>query len=220
MPLIDSTYFENSNIIANVNEPDPDYKTDKVLDLMILKGERDVLSFAFGIEMWEDFKNYIKTGIDPDTPQMYLDIIKGKIYEKQGKKCYWKGLIQEETKESLLADYVYCIYHDENNPTTTGIGEVNIKSKIGYKVSMTPKVTKVWNRFISSLHGGFRDRPSGFTRSGSPYWIVNGGIDYYGIKNTIGEVSLMHFLSDNKSDYPLLNSDYRRFGEFKNEFGI
>lgn len=222
MPLIDSTYFENSNIIANVNnnEPDPDYTTDKILDLMIVKCERDVLSFAFGIEMWNDFKPFISNGIDPLTPQNYLEIIRGKMYVKNGKKCYWKGLIQEDTKESLLADYVYCVYHDENNTTTAGIGEVSIKSKIGFRVSMIPKITKVWNRFIKELHGGFRDRPSGHTCSGSPYWLVNGGVDYYGIKTAMGEVSLMQFLTDNKQFYPLFNDNYRRFGEFKNELGI
>lgn len=220
MPLIDSTYFENSNIIANVSEPDPDYKTDKVLDLMILKGERDVLSFAFGIEMWEDFKTFITDGIAPGTPQNYMDIIKGKIYEKQGKKCYWKGLVQEDTKESLLADYVYCLYNDDNNSTSTGIGEVAINSKIGYRASIVPKVTKVWNRFIRTLQAGVRDNPSGFTMEGKPYWIVNGGVDYYGINTRIGEVSLVQFLLDNKSDYPLYDDNYRRFGELKNEFGI
>lgn len=220
MPLIDSTYFENSNIIANVSEPDPNYKIDQVLDLMINKAERDVLSFAFGIEMWEDFKKYIKTGIDPGTPQNYMDIIKGKMYLKNGKKCYWKGLIQEDTKESLLADYVYCLYNDDNNSITTGIGEVFINSKIGERASVVPKVTKVWNRFIKNLQAGVRDAPSGFTMNGSPYWIVNGGVDYYGINTRIGEVSLVQFLLDNKSDYPLYDDNYRRFGEFRNEFGI
>ncbi|WP_185269597.1 hypothetical protein [Chryseobacterium bernardetii] len=220
MPLIDSTYFEDSNIIANVSEPDPDYKTDKVLDRMIIKGERDVLSFAFGIEMWIDFKPYIKSGIDPNTPQSYLDIINGKTYEKDGKKCYWKGLIQEDTKESLLADYVYCEYHTDNITTTTGIGEVAINNKVGNRVSMIPKVVKVWNRMIESLHGNFRSNPQGFTIEGAPYWIVKGCRDYYGIYPKYGEVSLMQFLFDNKDLYPLLDLNYRRFGEFKNEFGI
>ena len=47
--LIDSTYFQNANIIVNTDEPDPNSKTASVLDLLIAKSERDVLSFAFGI---------------------------------------------------------------------------------------------------------------------------------------------------------------------------
>lgn len=218
--LIDSTYFENSNIVANINEPDPNAKTDNVLDLDIVKGERDVLSFAFGFEMWEDFKQYITAGIAPNTPQNYLDIIEGKVYLKDGKKCYWEGLILPETKESLLADYVYCMYHDNNQTQTTGIGEVSVDNKVGNRVSMIPKITKVWNRFIDKLHGGFRSRPSGFTMEGNPFWYVRGGVDYYGVQNRTGKVSLMHFLMDNKDAYPMLDTNYRRFGEFKNQLGI
>ncbi|CEJ71263.1 hypothetical protein BN1195_03608 [Chryseobacterium oranimense G311] len=220
MPLIDSTYFENSNIVANINEPDPDAKTDNVLNLKIIKGERDVLSFAFGFEMWEDFKQYIGSGIAPNTPENYRKIIEGDTYIKDGINCFWIGLIEPETKESLIADYVYCTYHDENQTQTSGIGEVKIDNKVGNRVSMTPKTTKVWNRFIEKLQGGFRSNPSGFTLEGKPYWFINGGVDYYGVQSKTGKVSLMHFLMDNKELYPLLNTDYRRFGEFQNEWGI
>ena len=221
MPLIDSTYFVDSNIIANINEPDPNSKTEKVLDIKIKRGERDVLSFAFGWEMWNDFKQYIVNGIDPSTPQEYIDIINGVEYMKNDKKCLWIGLIQEETKESLLSDYVYCTYHNDNQSQTTGIGEVSIDNKIGNRVSMIPKVTKIWNEFIKALQGGFRAFPDGYTLEGKPYWMLpDGGIDYYGIKDCYGSVSLMSYLMDNKDKYPLLDTNYRRFGEFENELGI
>ncbi|MGU3377469.1 hypothetical protein [Chryseobacterium sp. M5A1_1a] len=220
MSLIDSTYFVDSNMIANVNEPDPNSKTDNVLDLMIKRGEKSVLSFAFGLEMWEDFKQYITNGIDPKTPQEYKDIINGKSYEKDGKKCHWNGLIQEDTKESLLADFVYCEYHNDNVTQTVGVGEVAIDNKVGNRTSMIPKITKVWNRFITKLHDGVRSFPAGYTIEGNPYWIIKGCKDYYGIYPKHGEVSLMQFLFDNKDQYPLFDQNYRRFGEFKNEFGI
>lgn len=218
--LIDSTYFVDSNIIANVNEPDPNAKTDNILDLLIERSERDVLSFAFGIKMWIDFKLYIANGVDVDTPQNYLDIIQGKDYVKDGKDCFWHGLIQPDTKESLLADYVYCIYHTGNNTQTTGIGEVSIDNKVGERVSMTPKIVKVWNKFIMKLHDGVRSCPNGYTLEGNPFWYINGGVDYYGVNPKHGSVSLVQFLLDNKTAYPLLDANYRRFGEFKNEFGL
>lgn len=220
MSIIDSTYFIDSNIIANIQEPDPNSKTGNVLDLMIKKGERDVLSFAFGREMWDDFKPYIANGIDPSTPQNYVDIVRGKEYEKDGKKCYWNGLIQEETKESLLADYVYCEYHTENTSQTTGIGEVSIDNKVGNRTSMIPKITKVWNRFLLKLHDGVRSFPAGYTMEGKPYWIIKGCRDFYGIYPKYGDVSLMQFLFDNKDKYPLFDRNYRRFGDYKNELGI
>lgn len=221
MPLIDSTYFRDSNIIANVGEPGVNININDELNHHIQIGERDVLSFAFGWEMWEDFKQYIGNGqLLPEAPQNYQDIVNGKQYEREGKKCYWLGLIQPATKESLLADYVYCTYRNENNTQTTGTGEAKISSKVGQSVSMTPKITKVWNKFIEKLHGSFRSNPSGFTPEGKPFWIYNGGVDYYGVYPKDGVVSLVQFLFDNKADYPLLDFNYRRFGEYKNEFGL
>lgn len=220
MALIDSTYFENTNIVANVNEPDPNYKVNSELDLLINKGERNVLSFAFGIKMWNDFKQYSENGIPTVAPQNYIGIIKGKEYQKNGKDCFWMGLVQEDIKESLLADYVYCLYHSAEITQTTGIGEVLLESKVGSRTSSIPKITKTWNKFIEKLHGGFRSHPSGFILEGNPYWYVNGGVDYYGVNHNTGEVSLIQFLFDNKEQYPLLDTNYRRFGEFKNELGI
>jgi len=219
--LIDSTYFQNANIIVNTNEPDPNSKTASVLDLLIAKSERDVLSFAFGIEMWEDFKQYIVNGYDElTTPENYKRIIIGYNYTIDSENMFWNGLIQPETKESILADFVYTQYHTENTTKTTEIGEASLDTKIGVKVSSIPKITRVWNTFINKLHGGFRDNPNGYTLEGNPYWYINGGIDYYGICRKNGYVSLMQFLFDNKSDYPLLDTNYRRFGSIKNEWGL
>lgn len=218
--LIDSTYFKETNILANVNEPGVNNRVNDELDQHIRLGEKEVLSFAFGWEMWLDFNQYINNGIAPETPALYLLIINGTTYLRDGKKHYWPGLIQPETKESLLADYVYCTYRSENVTQTTGTGEKSLDTKVGRTVSMIPKVVKVWNKFIDKLHGGFRDRPDGYTPEGKPYWFVNSGVDYYGINRKSGEVSLVQFLFDNKDDYPLLDANYRRFGEFKNELGI
>lgn len=221
MSLIDSTYFQNTNIIADVSEPSPYSSIDTRLEEEIKRGERDVLSYAFGWEMWLDFSRYIKNGEDPDVPLNYKNIIHGKTYEREGKTCIWLGLIQPETKESLLSDYVYCNYRKDNVTQTTQAAESKIESKVGGSMSATPKIVKAWNNFIEKLHGGFRSNPSGFTFEGNPYWLLpKGGIDYYGIYRRSGPVSLVQFLFDNKEDYPLLDQDFVRFGEFKNEFGI
>lgn len=219
--LIDSTYFKETNILANVNEPGVNVRINDELNQHIQLGEKKVLSFAFGWEMWVDFRQYIVSGQSEDTPESYKAIINGKTYVKDGEKCFWLGLIQPETKESLLADYVYCTYRAETVTQTTGTGEKSLDTKVGRSTSLTPKVTRVWNQFIEKLHGSFRSNPSGFTHEGRPYWIVNnGGKDYYGINRKSGPVSLVQFLFDNKVDYPLLDQNYRRFGDFQNELGI
>ena len=222
--LIDSTYFDFS--IANLNEPEPNSKKGTELSILIAQAERDVLSYAFGLKMWNDFKTYIADGFDGEIPQEYTDIINGKTYEIDGVERYWLGLIQPETKESLLADYVKVIYTTNNVTQLTEFGQAEIDTKVGKKASSNPKITKYWNAFVSKLQGGFRAFPTGYTDEGSPFWVIqnrlgNGyGIDYYGLQEGNGEVSLMQFIWENKELYPLFDQSYRRFGEFKNQFGI
>ncbi|WP_027380831.1 hypothetical protein [Chryseobacterium daeguense] len=227
MSLIDKTYFEQWNLIPNVNEPDPNNRTSEDLDATIMQVEKDVLSLAFGWSMWEDFKQYINTdgGIDDSAPQNYKDIVNGKSYLKaingDDKECHWRGLLETNPKSSLLADFVYYTYKVNNATLTTEFGEAAVEGKVGNKASITPKVTQAYNRFVTKFNGGIKAFPSGYTMDGRPYWYINGGVDYYGVWDTYGEVSLMRFLLDNKSAYPLLDTDIRRFGmPIKNEFGL
>src|SRR5690606_38453421 len=151
----------------------------------------------------------------------------GKTYQIDGEDRYWKGLKNDVTKESLLADYVYYLYHTDQTTITTEVGEVAMDNKIGNRVSVSRKATKAYNSFLSKLHGGVRSGASGWTAEGNPFWVVqnrlgnNYGIDYYGMTGAKGEVSLIQFLHDNQEVYPLLDLNIQRFGsEFKNEFGI
>lgn len=226
MTLIDNTYFEHWNLIPNTNEPDPNNRSSEDLDLIIESVEKEVLSYAFGFKMWNDFKQYILTdGFDENAPQNYKDIVFGKEYTKivnsTEKDCNWVGLLETEPKSSLLADIVYYTSKAHNATQTTQFGESAVDTKVGNKASITPKVTKAYNSFVRKFNGGIKSYPNGFTLEGNPYWFVNGGVDYYGVYDNWGEVSLMRFLLDNKEYYPLLNTDVRRFGApIKNEFGL
>ena len=62
--LIDNTYFNGLLYIPNVNEPSPNNRTGNLLGNLIDISEKEVLSFAFGEEMWEDFKQYWETNAD------------------------------------------------------------------------------------------------------------------------------------------------------------
>lgn len=226
MTLIDNTYFEHWNLIPNTNEPDPNNRTSEDLSLVIESVEKEVLSYAFGFKMYEDFKQYILAdGFDDNAPQIYKDIVFGKTYTKtvgsEEKDCKWVGLLETEPKASLLADIVYYTSKVHNATQTTSFGESKVDTKVGNKASITPKVTKAYNSFVRKFNGGIKSYPNGFTMEGNPYWFVNGGVDYYGVYDNWGLVSLMRFLLDNKDSYPLLDSDVRRFGTpIKNEFGL
>lgn len=223
--LIDGTFFERSILIPNVNEPEPNNRTENVLDELIDICEDEVLSYAFGIPMWNDFKTLYLA--DPETiPQIYKDILEGKEYTKDEKTFYWKGLINSELKKSLLADYVYYRYSTDNVTQSTEFGQVATDVKIGNKASSTPKITKAWNDFLFELQGENIFGVSGYTYEGNPYRIIsnrlgNGfGISYYNGNTNNGIVSLMKFLSDNKDSYPLLKQGDSFGLEMKNSFGI
>lgn len=226
MTLIDNTYFEHWNLIPNTNEPDPNNRTSEDLSLVIESVEKDVLSYAFGFKMWTDFKQYILAdGFDENAPQNYKDIVFGKEYTKmvgsQEKACNWAGLLETEPKASLLADIVYYTSKKHNATQTTSFGESKVDAKVGNKAIITHKISKAYNSFVSKFNGGIKSFTNGVTMEGNPYWLVNGGVDYYGVYDNWGDVSLMRFLLDNKEDYPLLDSNVIRFGTpIKNEFGL
>ena len=220
--LIDNTYFNGLLYIPNVNEPSPKNRTGKILGNLIDISEKEVLSFAFGEEMWEDFKQNWETNAD------YQKIVNGELYTKDDKKFKWEGLRNEELKTSFLADYVYCIYHTNNVTQTTEFGEVAIDTKVGGKASSTQKITRSWNRFLEQLQGGtYVYGADGYTIEGNPYWVIENrlgtavGISYSGGIRQSGKVSLLQYLHDNSENYPLFDTTRRLFGfEGKNSFGV
>ena len=224
MALIDKTYFKGNRFIPNLNEAEPNNRLQEDLMMLMQQSDKDVLSLAFGFEMWEDFKQFINEngGIKEETPQNYKDVVNGKTYQKDGKTLRWNGILETNPKASLLADIVCYQYHNNNVTQTTENGQVMIGGKLGDKASSVPKIIECWNSFVEKFNGGYRDSPSGFTKDGKPYWVLKGGIDYYGIyPRQSGEVSLIQFLADNKADYPLLQEEIEFVGfQKKNSFGL
>lgn len=225
--LLDPSYFEHWNLIPNLSEPDPNNRMSEELNLTIKQVEKEVLSYAFGFKMWNHFKQFISTtgGLDNSAPQYYKDVVYGKIYSKtiggETKDFYWRGILESEPKGSLLADFVYYTIKNNNATQTTEFGEAAMDGKVGVKASITPKVTKAYNSFVKKLNGDFRSFPSGYTMEGRPFWVINGGVDYFGVEGESSNVSLIRFLMDNKENYPLFDSERKRFGRpIKNEFGI
>lgn len=226
MKLIDSTFFSHWNIIPNLNEPEPHNRTSEDLDVIVDYAVKDVLSNAFDIAMYRDFEPYIiEGGFSEDAPQVYKDIVFGKDYTKtvNGKdtSCSWAGLVESNPKCSLIADISYYLFKTQSATLSTEFGEAIVNTKLGNTSTIAPKVTSAYNSFVRKFNGGVRSNASGFTMEGNPFWVINGGVDYYGIYDYSGQVSLMKFLYDNREDYPLFNADIRRIGmPIKNEFGL
>ena len=223
--LVDNTYFQGKRFIPNINEPEVNNRTGDDLQSFIDSVEKNVLSYCFGLEMWEDFKE--KYNDQSTFPDNYKNIVEGTSYEFEEKTYYWSGILEVELKRSFLADLVYYNFKIHQNSQASEFGEVSADTKVGNKASITPKVTEAYNAFLTKCFGGFRGFADGLTLEGNPVWVVpnrlgNGyGLDYYGINRKNKDVSMMQFLFDNKADYPLLDLDYRRYGgERKNQFGI
>ena len=221
--LIDESYFINHLKISNIDEPDPNNILRNNLLALIEKCEEEVLSLCMGVKMWLDFKEQYQK--DPSKlPQNYKNLLYGKTYTRgQGndeKTFYWSGLVDESSRKSLLAYYAYIVYQKENVHQTTAFGQTKIEGKVGQQVSLTPKITRVYNEFVRMLQGGLYHNHSGLTMEGNPFWVVNGGLDYYGQNKGNEYVSFLKFLKDNEGDFPLLEINCRYHLGIKNEFGV
>jgi len=220
--LIDDTSFTGLILIPNVTEPDPNNRTTTDLAQLIDTCEYEVLSFAFGVVMFNDFIANYQT--DPE----YIKIVEGETYQKDDKTYIWKGLADNPIERSLLVDYVYYRWQTDNVTQQTEFGQVAMDNKIGNKASSTPKIVKSWNTFLLKFQGGkLFNGANGFTPEGNPYWVIenrlgNGyGISYFGGNLKGGEVSLLQYLSDKKENLPLLDNENTKFGlQRKNSFGI
>lgn len=222
--LIDETYLSGILHIPNIAEPEPNNRSAVILSEVIENSEREVLSFAFGWKMWEDFKTKYRSNNLSEAEKYIID---GHTYTRDGKTYHWNGLKPKDYKKSLLADIIYCRYHERRITQTTEFGEVGMDVKIGNRTSMTPKLVDAWNNFIAGLSSAqYAGGISGYTPEGNPFWYVprrlgNGyGVSYYAYNSNGGEVSLLQFLKDFKDEYPLLELPNRPFGEMQNSFGI
>ena len=140
MSIIDKTYFEAHNLVVNVNEPEPNSATDRDLDVLIASVEEYVLSNALGRKFYNEIKQYYKELPSEPIPAEVNNLVDGCEYTYNGEERYWRGLRQENTKESLLADLVYYCYHTNNVTLTTSFGEQAVEGKLGNRASIFRKV--------------------------------------------------------------------------------
>ena len=209
--IIDETAFTGINSIVNINEPEPNSGTANLLASLIEVCENEVLSIAFGRVMYNDFKANL-------SQQNYIDLLEGKEYQLNGNTFYFDGLNERTERSSLLTDYTYYRYNTINITQNSEFGQVAADTKVGNRVSSTPKLVSAWNRFVEKFQG--INQSTGITDEGNPFWILNRGVTYFSESIDGGNVSLMRFLQDNKESYPLLDSVNLFNLEFKNSFGI
>lgn len=116
MPLIDYTYFVGQINIPNVDKP----ATLQALDTFIAENENDTMCNLLGYELFKAFQTEIAT-----QTQRMVDLRDGVEYSYGGRLYKWRGLkfLQNNTKYSLLAYYIYFMYMQNKATNTSGTGE-------------------------------------------------------------------------------------------------
>ncbi|NRA92153.1 MAG: hypothetical protein HRU26_05615 [Psychroserpens sp.] len=212
--LIDTTYFQRELFVPNADEQDS--RTYKELETSIDGYVRDYLRQNLGYALFNNLDGQIVNGNLPSTAdQKWLNLVNGAEYTKDGKTYYWLGLLHEDGKfkKSLLANYVFVNWLENNVSTQSGVGEVVIDAKNSTRVSVNNRLIKVWNDFVEMHQGeeSIYDVPYQYYYDGVLVtdWLANSQDDNY--------VSLVQFLSDNDTDYPDVPC---KLYELKNSLGL
>lgn len=219
--IIDKSYFKGSLYIPNVQEsitPLGDRTGFQVnLDEAIVRFEKKLLTYALGYEAYNLFIGIFEPdgSVSPGAEQRWVDLVSGKEYtDPRGSTVKWEGLRYSlgAFNYSLIADYVFAMFLNENSRTFGSAGMQREEPRGGSAQSSIPRVVEAWNEFVRKYQG---EVPVyGAKTYFDAGWIK--GVDYYGSDQS-GEVSLYKFIEDNKETYPEVQFQF--FGKV-NSFGI
>jgi hypothetical protein len=168
--ITSSSYYKGKIAIANAQDTAPNSNllgNRASLNESIEKYERDVLVKLFGYDLFKLFKAEfdidattgvwtIKTG----TAQKWKDLLTGKEYTLNGVNVTWKGLIFSEggannkVDQSLLANYVYAKWIEDNEVNHSGVGFINEIPKGAIQVSNRSKWANALNEFYKLVVKG------------------------------------------------------------------
>lgn len=143
MPTIDNTYFFGELSLAYPDTP----AGITNLQLLIDSREDELLLRLLGYALYKAYKAGIAAG-SPD--QRWLDIRDGKEYTNQsGVLTKWPGLhfTVGTSKKSLIANYVYWHYQNDNYTFTTGSSEK--KTDLAINANPEIKMIRAWNEMVN-----------------------------------------------------------------------
>ena len=159
--------------------------------------ERDVLIKCLGYPLYKELQdslevleNATEQTVKASADQKWKDLVNGKTYQIDGVNVIWDGLIFKEGvyNRSLIAQYVYYHFMDDNESQNTTTGRQSEKTKNSNKVSVAPSAVKAWRKFFEMTVGVY-NTPIHYYEGGRL-----AGIDYFGSDN--GQRSLYQFIDD------------------------
>jgi hypothetical protein len=220
MYLIDETFFIGKYAIAGLEDTDATASTE--LEYLIDEKGRLLLQKAFGNNvLYDDFNTYIEADgtLDPLAPQKWKDLVDGVTYTKDDVEYRWRGLTFTEGtwKGSLMTQFVYCSWIEQNVSYLSGVGEVQAAAKNAPAVNSTQRYVTVWNGFVKMYQGGVYNGRFGWHDFGN--WQYGYHWSQYNYWNPCddGTVSLLKFLYDNPEAYPDVKA---KVYDVKNQIGL
>lgn len=209
MYIVDKTYFIKELSVPNTEEHNSEQSIQ--LETSIDRYARQLLRNVLGNVLFTEFNSNVTDGVlNVGAPSKWQNLVNGYTYTVNGVDKVWRGLIYTEGlfKGSILADYVYLNHYQSE--INTQLGQIVLEPKNGINVNETQHLTGIWNEFVKKYQGSTCANPIQYYNNGSLF------VDYYGFNNN-GFVSLLEFLTDNKSDYEGFTATQIAF---KNQFGL
>lgn len=210
MIITGNTYFTGELYIPHANPTVTDSVTEISTDMLefIERYERDCLIKSLGLILYNEFVTNIDileaTLIDAGAQPEWDELMNGKTYvNPEGKTVEWRGIRYKNISSgvynrSFLANYVYFFFEQNQEITTTNVGDAKLQPKNAILVSATDKVVNAWREFITLIQGDTGNESVIL----KPYGI---GVDYY----TGGsEVSLYKYIKDQNT---LVEDTYAEF---------
>ncbi len=147
MSFIDSSYFVGEALIPNL--------TANVTNVnqAIDQYEKEILIKLLGYKLY----SLLMADCTDDSPvtQIYKDLVEGAefthIYQGQEILMKWEGL-QNTSKQSLIAYYVYFQYVQRDVTHLSGVGNIKTPAGTDQRASSVNKLCNAWER-MRSLYG-------------------------------------------------------------------
>lgn len=212
--IIDNTFFHGEIMIPNIKSSGHGSNVANI-DALIESECYSFLNSLLGNKVYLDLVQYFDADLNlvDSAPQKYKDLFYGVKYEDK----IWKGLIIENKlgKYSILADYVWLKWYENNVSLTAVNGEVVLESKNAININPTEKYIKVWNRLVNKVNGNVTSNKPYIGRHKCTKFV-----DWYGNQSVYS--TLRQYLNDFKEDFenPTLCLPNGEELTIKNIFGL
>jgi hypothetical protein len=149
MATIDASYFFGELNVAQKS----DSSVGGSLSIFIDEHEERLLTGLFGYELYKAYKTGIAVLPTPDPK--WTDIRDGKEYtNRSGILTKWKGLkfTDGTAKKSLVANYVYWHWMQNEISVTTGTGEKVASNQNAINAPSAVKMVRAWNQMVNWIN--------------------------------------------------------------------